>query len=327
MATQAHSTTTRARLVKGILRVKAVLEMIETFLKKASRLMQQATGIIICLGGVCATVGWLMASLHPDPLGPTWNLSIWLVVIGVFALLLGILALATRHLLRIGTIGLYSVLIFLVGALVLMAGAFAVNLFILPWIAKLFAQFPDLGSILQGGYNAVQHGINSTTSTITNTGSSICNTIASPFGGGGSCSTPANTAVVPSQQVPSLSVDDVLKQIGLPSIATLGTLGLVFLSGAPLAPGCLLVGIVFLFAGVRPRSSLLLLIIAALLNLGGQFVLHLAFLGPFLGVLLYLALAWFGFTLWSPWKFSLLEKLLPLAASSEPAETVEPAGQ
>lgn len=327
MAKKASSTPAKERLVQGILRVKMVLDTVETFLKKVSRLIQQATGLILCIGGICATIGWLLAALHPDPLAPTWNLSIWLVIIGVFALLLGILALATRYMLRIGTLGMYSFIIFLLGALVLMAGAFAVNLFILPWMAKLFVQFPDLGSILQGGYNAAQHGINSTTSTITNTGSSICNTIASPFGGGGSCSTSANTNVVPSQQLPSLSVDDLLKQIGLPSIATLGTLGLVFLSGAPLAPGCLLFGVVFLFAGVRPRSSLLLMIIAALLNLGGQFLLHLTFLGPFLGALLYLSLAWFGFTLWSPWKFSLLEKLLPLSQGPESTEAVQPAGQ
>lgn len=315
------ATTTRTRLARGIRRVKTTLEAVETLLKKASRFMQRVTGLIICIGGVCAIIGWLMATIHPDPLGPTWSLSIWLVIFGVFALLLGVMALATQNLLRIGVLGMYSVLFFLIGALVVMAGAFAVNLFILPWMAKLFAQFPDLGAILQNGYNAVQHGINSTTSTVTSTGSSICNTIASPFGGGGSCSTPTNTAVVPSQQLPSLSVDGLLKQIGLPSIATLGTLGLVFLSGAPLAPGCLLLGIVFLLAGVRPRSSLLLLILAAILNLGGQFVLHLSFLGPFLGVLLYLAIAWFGFTLWSPWKLSLLDRLLPAVDNAETAET------
>jgi hypothetical protein len=319
MAKNAQLTNVRESVGKGIWRVKSALEAVETFLKKVSRFLQRTTGIIICLGGICATIGWLLATLHPDPLGPTWNLSIWLVIAGVFVLLLGILSLAMQHILRIGTIGLYGVIIFLIGALILAAGAFVVNLFVLPWMAKLFAQFPDLGAILQNGYNSVQHGINSTTSTVTNAGSTVCNTITSPFGGGGSCSTPANTAVVPSQQVPSLSVDDLLKQIGLPSIATLGTLGLVFLSGAPLAPGCLLAGIAFLFAGIRPRSSLLLIIAAALLNLGGQFLLHLTFLGPIPGVLLYASLAWFGFTLWSPWKFSLLEKLFPTPKSTEAA--------
>lgn len=270
-------------------------------------------------------LGWLLATLHPDPLGPTWSLSIWLVISGVFVLLLGIMALFAQNILRIGMIGQYGIIIFLLGALILMAGAVAVNLFIVPWMAKLFAQFPNLGEVLQNGYNTVQNGVNSTTSSVASTGSSVCNTLANPFGGGNPCSTSSSTAVVPSQQIPSLGIDDLLAKIGLPSVATLGTLGLVFLSGAPLAPGCLLIGFVFLLAGVRPRFSLLLLMAAALLNLGGQFLLHLTFLGPFLGVLLYLALAWFGFTLWSPWKFSLLEKLLPSVETTEPAEAVEPA--
>jgi hypothetical protein len=319
--------STRNSLATGIQRVKTLIETGEAFLRKVSQFLLRGTGIIICLGGICAMVGWLLATLHPDPLGATWSLSIWLVVVGVFALLVGVMALSVQYILRIGTIGMYSIIVFMLGALVMVAGAVAVNLFILPWMAKLFAEFPNLGTVLQGGYNTVQNGVNSSTSTVVNTGSSICKTLANPFGGGSSCSTSSSTNVVPSEQVPSLSVNDLLKQIGLPSLSTLGTLGLIFLSGAPLAPGCLLLGIVFFFAGVRPRFSLVLLIVAALLNLGGQFVLHLAFLGPFLGVLLYLALAWFGFTLWSPWKFSLLEKLLPSTEDASPAETAEPVGQ
>lgn len=320
MEKNAQLTKARESIGKGIWRVKTFLQMVESFLKKVSRFLQRTTGIIICLGGICATIGWLLATAHPDPLGPTWNLSIWLVIAGVFVLLLGIMALAMQHILRIGAIGMYSVLFFLIGALIVAAGAFVVDLFVLPWMAKLFADIPNLGAVLQNGYNTVQHGINSTTTSAANAGSTVCNAITSPFGGGGSCSTSsASTAVVPNQQVPSLSVDDLLKQIGLPSIATLGTLGLVFLSGAPLAPGCLLAGIAFLFAGIRPRSSLLLVIFAALLNLGGQFLLHLTFLGPVLGVALYASLAWFGFSLWSPWKFSFLEKLFPAPKSTEAA--------
>jgi hypothetical protein len=314
-------------LATGVQRVKTVVETIEAFLHKVSAFLLRGTGIIICIGGICAMVGWLLATLHPDPLGATWGLSIWLVVVGVFALLVGILALSAQYILRVGTVGMYSIIIFMLGALILIAGAFAVNLFVLPWMAKLFAEFPNLGTVLQGGYNTVQNGVNSSTSSAVNTGSNLCNTITNPFGGGNPCSTSSSTTVVPSEQVPALSVNDLLKQIGLPSISTLGTLGLVFLSGVPLAPGCLLIGIVFFCAGVRPRFSLLLLIVAALLSLGCQFLLHLAFLGPFLGILLYLALAWFGFTLWSPWKFPSLEKLLPSLENVEPDRASEPVGQ
>lgn len=325
MKEQSRPVKVRYGLIKSIHRVKTALETAEAFLKKVSRLIQRTTGIIICLGGVAAMVGWLLATIHPDPLGATWSLSIWLVVGGVFVILLGIMALFAQNILRVGMLGQYGIIVFLLGALVLIAGAVAVNLFILPWMANLFAQFPNLGQVLQSGYNTVQGGVNSTASSAASAGSSACNAVANPFGGGNPCpSNPAPT-VVPSVQVPSLGVNDLLARIGLPSVATLGTLGLVFLSGAPLAPGCLLVGLVFLFAGVRPRSSLLLLMATALLNLGGQFLLHLTFLGPFLGVLLYLALAWFGFTLWSPWRFSLLEKLFSSVETGEPAEAVESA--
>ncbi len=319
MAKQLNIGKTEDALAKGFQWLKAVAEKVEAFLNKISQLASQGTGIIICIGGICATVGWLMATLQPDPLGATWGTSVWLVIVGVFALVVGMLALFARHILRIGMIGQYGIIIFLLGALILMAGAFAVNLFILPWMAKLFAQFPNLGSVLQGGYNTVQNGVNTSTSSVTNVGSSACNTLANPFGGGSPCST-GSAPTVPSQQVPSLSVNDILAKIGLPSVAGLGVLGLIFLSGAPLAPGCLLAALVFLLAGVRPRSSLLLVIAAALLNLGGQFLLHLAFLGPFLGALLYLALAWFGLTLWLAGRTSPLKKLLPSEADKQLAE-------
>lgn len=311
---------TRTAIAKGVRWLERAFATVEAFFKKVSQILLKATGIIICLGALCALIGWLLASARPDPLGPTWNMAVWLVIIGVFILIIGILALSARYVLRIGMIGQFGIMLFLLGALALMAGAFAVNLFILPWMAKLFAQFPNLGSVLQSGYNTVQGGINSAASSGSSAASTVCSTITNPFGGSTSCQT-SSAPVVPSQHIPSLSVDDLLGKIGLPSIATLGTLGLVFLSGAPLAPGALLMGIVFLLAGVRPRSSLLLLMAAALLNLGGQFVLHLTFLGPLLGALLFLAFAWFGFTLWMPWKFSLLEKLFPLEAATTAGET------
>ncbi|MEO7020998.1 MAG: hypothetical protein ABI234_12660 [Ktedonobacteraceae bacterium] len=308
---------TKNAVGKSIQWLHKLFTTIETFLNKISRILQRGTGIVICLGGLCATVGWLLSTLRPDPLGPTWSLGVWLVIVGSLLLVLGILALLSQHILRIGMVGRYGLIIFLLGAMIVIAGAFAVDLFILPWMAKLFTQFPNLGSVLQNGYNTAQNGVNSTTNQVTNTGSSVCNTISNPFGGSNSCSTSAATNVVPNQQVPSLGVNDLLAKIGLPSISALGTLGLVFLSGAPLAPGCLLVGAVLLMAGVRPRSALLLVMFAAFINLGGQFLLHIAFLGPFLGVLLFLSLAWLGFSLWSPWKFSVFGSIL---SSEEPPD-------
>ncbi len=303
-------TTAKGTVVKGLSWLRTLFTAVEAVLNKISRILQQATGIVICLGGLCATSGWVLSTLRPDPLGPTWSLGVWLVIIGSLLLVLGILALLSQHILRIGMIGQYGIIIFLLGAIIVVAGAFAIDLFVLPWMAKLFAEFPNLGSVLQSGYNSAQNGVNTATNQTASTGSTICNTIANPFGGGNPCPTNPPANVVPNQQVPSLGVNDLLAKIGLPSVSALGTLGLVFLSGAPLAPGCLLMSAVFLMAGVRPRSALLLVMLAAFLNLGGQFVLHVTFLGPFLGVLLFLSLAWLGFSLWSPWKLSLFDKIL-----------------
>ncbi|HET8840205.1 MAG TPA: hypothetical protein VFN35_02005, partial [Ktedonobacteraceae bacterium] len=164
-----------ARLLKGYQWLRRAFQALETAFKKISRLLVQLSGIIICLGAVCAIVGWLLSNLRPDPLGPTWGLGIWLVVLGVFAVALGIMSLTLHYVLRVGMIGLSSVMLLFLGALVVMAGSLAVDLFILPWMAKLFAEFPNLGAVLQSGYNAVQSGVNTASTSVVNAGSSICN--------------------------------------------------------------------------------------------------------------------------------------------------------
>jgi hypothetical protein len=80
----------------------------------------------------------------------------------------------------------------------------------------------------------------------------------------------------------------------------LGTLGFIFLSGAPLALGCLALAFAFLVAGQKPRSALFLVIICSIFNLGGQFLVNLSFLGSWSGIILYLSLTWLGLTLWFP---------------------------
>ena len=303
--------TTKSVLLKSIRFLRKVFDTIEGFLHKVSQIVMRAIGIVICIGGLLATVGWLLASTNLDPSSPTWNLSVWLVIIGALVLALGIQALYLQYILRFGIIGQYGVLIFLFGALILAVGAGAVNLFILPWMFKLASQFPNLGAQLQGAYHTVQQGTNSAASTVVSGSTSACNTIANniPFGGATSCPSTSAPTVVPSAPIPSFGINDLLSKIGLPSISSLGTIGLVFMSGVTLAPGCLVMGLIFLVGGLKPRSALLL-ILCALLNLGGQFALHVTFLGPFLGVLLFLSLAWFGFAVWSPWKFTLFGNLL-----------------
>src|SRR6185312_2288398 len=144
--------TAKNTMEKSIQWLQKIFTAIEAFFQKVSRILQQITGIIICLGGLCATAGWLLSILRPDPLGSTWNVGVWLVIVGSLLLVLGILGLLSQHILRVGIVGQYGIIIFLLGGIIVIAGAFAVDLFILPWMAKLFAQFPNLGSVLQNGY-------------------------------------------------------------------------------------------------------------------------------------------------------------------------------
>ena len=173
MAGTSSMAATKNVVIKGLRWLRTLFTTVEAVLNKISRLLQQATGIIICLGGLCATVGWLLSTLRPDPLGATWSLGVWLVIIGSLLLVLGILALLSQHILRIGMIGQYGIIIFLLGAIVVVAGAFAIDLFVLPWMAKLFAEFPNLGSVLQNGYNSAQGGVNTATHQTASTGSSV----------------------------------------------------------------------------------------------------------------------------------------------------------
>ncbi len=271
---------------------------LEAFVRKVSSYFQRGVGVLFCVGGLLATIGWLLAAVHTDPLSPTWNPAVWLVMIGVFLLALGMQAMYFQHMLRLGILGQYGLMIFLFGTLILLAGTCAVDFFILPWIFKLISKIPDLSSQLQGMYNTVQQGTNSATSTIVNTGTNVCNTITSniPFIGGSSSCSSTTTPTVPSETVPTIG--SLLTSAGLPSLTTLSTLGLLSMSGVLLVPGCLLMGLVFLVAGVQPRSALLLVIIGSLLNLLGQFVIHVAFLSPLLQALLFISLAWFGISLW-----------------------------
>ncbi|GCE13384.1 hypothetical protein [Tengunoibacter tsumagoiensis] len=308
-------------VVHGIHLVGTFFSRLEKLLRWVSRLILRVTGLLICVGGVLSTVGWLLAAVHTDPLSPTWSVAVWLVISGVIFLVFGFLALYAQYMLRIGSVGQFGLLVFLLGALVLIAGTCAVDLFILPWLFKVVSQLPDLAPQLQGMYNTVQNGTNTAastvingtntaTSTVTNGTTSACNTVTQnlPFGGSSLSCPSASSPTVPSGSVPSVTVPTIsslLASIGLPPLPLLGTLGLMLMSGALLAPGCLLLGLIFLVADVRPRSALLLMICCALLNLLGQFFLHIPFLGQLSGVILFISLAWLGFALWAPGKLKL----------------------
>lgn len=304
------STASRAlRVMHGLEAIwrvlRTIFSAINRFLTSVARFASRLTGALIALGGLCAILGWLLVRANPQPLAPTWLPALWLVTIGIVLLMVGMLALYTKHILRTGVIGQYGLLLFLFGAVILIGGAWAIDGFILPSMFKLINQIPNLGAPLQSALNSTSSGVNTATSTVTQTGSTICNTITGPFGqviNPPNCSTSAPS--VPQTNVPTLDgptlINGLFATLGLPPLSALGTLGFIFLSGAPLALGCLALAFAFLVAGQKPRSALMLVIICSILNLGGQFLVNLSFLGSWSGILLYLALTWLGVTLWFP---------------------------
>lgn len=284
--------------------LRSILSKVHALMESVARFASRLTGAFLALGGLCAILGWVLVRVNPQPLAPTWLPALWLVTLGIVLLLLGMLALYVKNVLRAGVVGSYGLLFFLLGAVVLIGGAWAIDGFILPSMYKLIDQIPNLGAPLQSALNTTTSGVNTTTSTVTQTGSTVCNTITSPFGQviHTNCSTSAPG--VPQTNVPTLDgptlINGLFAKLGLPPLSVLATLGLIFLSGAPLALGCLVLALAFLLAGQKPRSALLLVIICSIVNLGGQFLVNLAFLGSWSGIVLYLSLLWLGLTLWFP---------------------------
>jgi hypothetical protein len=214
----------------------------------------------------------------------------------------------------------------MLGTLVLVTGAATLDIFILPWMFKLIGELSGLNGQMQTSINHAMSGLNSATSSLGNNMGNACKNALSTQVSQICSSTSAPS--IPHMNLPSINgqstVNKLLSEIGLAQLDTLKIWGLAFLSGAPLALGCLLLGLTFLRAGLKSHKALLILICCAFLNLGstlpilgilfpsllggllvhlGSFLLsHASFLDSASGVLLFLSIAWLGFTLWSPWK-------------------------
>jgi hypothetical protein len=280
----------------------------------------RVSGILLFLGGLIATGGYVVASLNPSPLAPTWVPSSWVVILGVLVLVAGMLGLYLQYLLRPGIIGRFGVMMLMLGTLVLVTGAVTVDIFFLPWMFKLIDALSGLNGQMQTAINQAMSGINSATSSLGNAMGNGCKLAGQICN---STPVPSTLLSINSQSM----VNKLLSQIGLASLDTLKICGLAFLSGIPLSLGCLLLGLTFLRAGLKSRMALLILICCAFLNLatllpilgilfpgllGGLlanlssfFLSHLSFLNSFSGALLFLPLAWLGFTLWFPWKLQI----------------------
>lgn len=278
------------------------------------------SGILLFLGGLIATGGYVVALLNSSPQAPTWVPSSWIVILGVLMLVTGMLGLYLQYLLRPGIIGGFGAMMLMLGTLILVTGVTTIDIFILPWMFKLIGELSGLNSQVQTAINQAMLAINSATSSVGNVMGNGCKLA------GQICSS-TSVPSLPHATLPSINsqslVNKLLSAIGLASLDTLKICGLALLSGTPLSLGCLLLSLTFLRAGLKSRMALLIIICCAFLNLttllpilgilfpnflggllanlSGFFLSHLPFLDSFSGVLLFLSLAWLGFTLWWPW--------------------------
>jgi hypothetical protein len=295
-------------------------------LQALSQASLRLSGILLFLGGLIATGGYIEASLNPSPLSVTWVPSSWIVILGVLTLVTGMFGLYLQYILRPGIVGRAGAMMLMLGTLVLVTGAATLDIFILPWMFKLIGELSDLNGQMQTAINQAMSGINGATPNIGNALSSMCKSTLSTIVGSHCNSTSALS--IPHVALPSINgqsiVNKLLSAVGLAQLDILKFSGLAFLSGAPLAPGCLLLSLTFLRAGLKSPKALVILICCALLSLGSTlpilailfpsllggllvtlshfFLSHAPFLDSALGVLLFLSIAWLGFTLWCPWK-------------------------
>jgi len=309
--------------------IRRIFSLIRWSLQALSQASVRVSGILLFLGGLIATGGYLVALLNPSPLAATWVPSGWTVILGVLVLVAGMLGLYLQYLLRPGIFGRAGVMMLMLGTLVLVTGVATVDIFILPWMFKLIGELSGLNGQMQTAINQAMSGINSATSSIGNAMGNGCKNAPSGLASKLCSSTPAPS--IPHATLPSINsqsmVNKLLAGIGLASLDTLKVCGLAFLSGAPLALGSILLGLTFLRAGLKSRTALLILICCAFLNLstilpilgmlfpgllGGLlvasssfFLSHLSLLDAFSGTILFLSIAWLGFTLWSPWKLQI----------------------
>ena len=273
-----------------------------------SRMLLRISGIILSVGALVAVGGWLFASLNPHPLAASWAPSILAVFAGTIIVVVGMWLLYIEHFMQAGLIGRIGAYVLTIGALILIVVVGAIDLVFLPALAHMTTAIPSLTAPIQTALNTTIGGINSSLSTIT----SGLNTVGAGLGkaasifSSGSSGFSISAPTVPSVSIPNVDgnflVATFLSVVGLPPLSNLGSWGLGFVSGAPLALGSLLLGVAFLRINVPYRSALRILIVCAALNLLFLFFVHIAFFTTVTSLLIFPALAWFGITLWFPWK-------------------------
>ncbi|HLZ60812.1 MAG TPA: hypothetical protein VKR06_28015 [Ktedonosporobacter sp.] len=255
------------------------------------RLKLRIGALLIIAGGLLAAFGELLNIWNTDPTTGGWFLAMGLVVLGTLVFVYGInmYAQLSDSVNFLGLIG--SGLLFLGGWLTIV-GSIVVNMVVLPMLLGLAATIATAinapGAAAQTATNTVSSGINTVT-----------NGAANLFGHGSS-----NTSI-PAVTVPSVNGMDIVNKtlvgLHLPSFGGISQWGHFFFSGGPLTVGCLLLGFALLRTKSFPRTTCILLMAAAGLNLVSQFfALVLPIVTTLTGLLLFATLAWLGASILLP---------------------------
>ena len=244
---------------------------------------------LLIIGSVLASIGEIVNMLTADVFSSAWGLSLGLLVAGTFILLIGLSTFASVSD-QINGFGFIGSTLLLLGGFLLIIGTVVLDWILVPFLLHLAN---TIASTINTPATATQDELNKIIATLNGLGVPILQKL---FPG----SVPHISAVhIPLTNGTAL-VDKALLQLHVPSIETLSWWGHFSLSGGTLIPGCLILG----FALPRRKGSLTYagapLILFACLNLLCQtFPLIPLFFGNITAIVLFLTLAWLGFSAWS----------------------------
>ncbi len=244
-------------------------------------------GALMILGCLLAAGGEIMNALNPDPLNSSWQLSLGLIVVGTLLLLSGLTTFSSVSP-KINGMGFIGTSFMQLGGFLLMVGTIALDWIIIPLLLNLA--------------NTIAVSINQPTSQAQGTLNKVITTINNLGGGLLQKLFPKSTPKIAEVHLPQVNgitiVNQALAHQHLPTLDKLQWWGHFCLSGTPLAPGCLILGLALPSDGYT-LSPRLLLIVFSLLHLLCQFFPVVPLWGAnltFVGMLL--ALIWLGVSAW-----------------------------
>jgi predicted membrane channel-forming protein YqfA (hemolysin III family) len=247
---------------------------------------------LMIIGALLAVAGEIVNIHDSTPLDSSWFIAIGLIVIGALVLIYGanMYAQLSSDLNLLGVLG--SGLLFL-GGLATILGAVVIDGVVLP---LLFA----LATAIAASINSLGSGVQNAANTVSSGLSGIGNTISSAFGGSSSA------ANIPQAQIPQVDglkiVNSALTGMKLPTIDVIGNWGHFFLTGGPLAIGGLILGLALLRTKTFPRTTAILILATAALDLICQLLMFLPVLAGLASILFFLSLGWLGVSVIFPEK-------------------------